>query len=242
MVLVNTPPEIELVVARHEEDLRWVRRIPSSVSVTIYNKGVTQPLHPGLAMRDGVSVIPLANEGREAHSYLTHVVQRYEMLAPVTVFCQGHPFDHAPDFHERLGALADGSECPDPFLWYGFLDETDDPQGRRLFVPWSKNPERRELETWRLHEELFRETSPEFFHFRGGAQFAVTRRAAHHRPLGFYRQALELSASIPLAAHSFERLWDRVFGNPMIDPSELGTKGVRYHKRIRRLDERSDSV
>ena len=234
--------QIELVVARFEEDLRWIRRVPKSVRVTIYNKGVSPALPPDFPKRDGMEVIPLGNEGREAGTYLRHLVGRYDSLTPITVFCQGHPFDHAPDFHDCLQTLASGEEReagaspPVPFVWYGFLDETDDPHGRRLFVPWSKNPEGSELSTGLLYEKLFSAASPAFFHFRGGAQFAVSREAARERPLGFYQHALELCASIPLAAHSYERIWDRLFGEPAIDPATLGSDGVLYRKRIRRLE------
>ncbi|MFZ0615227.1 MAG: DUF3431 domain-containing protein [Chthoniobacterales bacterium] len=227
---------VELVIARYEEDLRWVRRVPTSVKVTVYNKGVSRPLTAELENRSAISVIPLPNKGREAHSYLTHLVERYASLTPRTVFCQGRPFDHAPDFHAQLRDLEGGEVTPEPFLWYGFLEETDDPFGRRLFVPWSKNPKRQELRTGMLYEELFGEPSPEFFHFRGGAQFAVTREAVHRRPEEFYRRALELSTATPLASHSYERIWDRLFGPPVIDPSTLGPSGVRYLKRIRRLE------
>jgi hypothetical protein len=226
---------IELVVARCEEDLRWLRRVPQEIRITVYNKGETSALPEGFQERRHLEVITLPNTGREAHTYLTHLTERYEALADIMVFCQGHPFDHAPDLHERLRGLAGGMERPDPFLWYGFLEETDDCRGRRLFVPWSKNPERQELETWRLYAELFGVASPEFFHFRGGAQFAVTREAVRQRSGDFYRRALGLSGSIPLAAHSYERIWDRLFGPPAIDPSELGAEGVRYLKPIRRL-------
>ena len=228
-------PEIELVVARHEEDLRWLRRVPSLLRISVYNKGGSRPLTDKLEDRMKLAVLPLSNEGREAHSYLTHLVQRYRTLAEITVFCQGHPFDHAPDLHKRLRGLAEGRERPEPFLWYGFLEETDDSEGERLFVPWSKNPERRKLETWRLYQKLFGEPSPEFFHFRGGAQFAVTREAVMKRPLEFYLRALDLVTAIPFCSHSYERIWDRLFGNPVIDPARLGTDGVRYLKPIRRL-------
>lgn len=235
--MTASPHSIELVIARHEEDLRWVRRVPTSVKVIVYNKGVSRPLTAELESRAGISVIPLPNKGREAHSYLTHLVERYGSLTPHTVFCQGHPFDHAPDFHARLSDLEGGVGEREPFLWYGFLEETDDPFGRRLFVPWSKNTKREELRTGGLYEDLFGEPSPGFFHFRGGAQFAVTREAVHRRPVEFYRRALELSMATHLAAHSYERIWDRLFGPPVIDPSTLGPSGVRYLKRIRRLEE-----
>ncbi|MEI6345130.1 MAG: DUF3431 domain-containing protein [Verrucomicrobiota bacterium] len=248
-------PTLELVIARYQEDLRWLKKVPPAIRLTILNKGDSPPLPEGLQIRqvdrqgmplgrrgklcegpcEGVSVTDLPNVGREAHSYLRHLTDRYDSLADVTLFCQGHPFDHAPDFHIRLQSLVSGGEFPDPFLWYGFLEETDDPLGRRLFVPWSKNPERRELPTGGLFQELFLEKSPEFFHFRGGAQFAVLKSAVLGRSRAFYRKALELTEAVPDAAHCFERFWDRVFGAPVIDPAQLGPDGVNYLKRIRRL-------
>jgi len=229
-------PDVELVIARFEEDLRWVRHIPPSVRVSIFNKGASPALPPDFTSRGKVEITMLPNVGREAHSYLTHLVERYGQTSPVTIFCQGHPFDHAPDFHERLRAVAEGKEVPDPFLWYGFLDDSDDPLGERLFVPWSKNPDRRMLSTGLLYAELFGERSPDLFCFRGGAQFAVAARGVQRRPREFYQRALECSARVPDAAHCFERMWDRIFGNPMISPASLAPDGVRYHKRIRRLE------
>lgn len=230
--------DLELVVARFREDLRWLRRVPSDFRITVYNKGteIDPFLIADLSREKELCVENLHNVGREAHSYLTHLVRRYDSPAAITVCCQGHPFDHAPDLHDRLLALADGRERPEGFLWYGFLEETDDPHGRRLFVPWSKNPERLELETGRLYRELFAQEAPEWFHFRGGAQFGVTRQTIQSRERAFYQRALELSLSIPRAAHSYERLWDRLFGPPVIDPNDLGPDGVRYLKKIRRLE------
>jgi hypothetical protein len=227
---------VELVVARCREELKWLRRVPASVRITIYNKGEDPGLPPAIAVRSGLLLTELHNQGREAHSYLTHLCHRYESLSPVTVFCQGHPFDHAPDFHDRLGALVNGTELPDPFLWYGFLEETDDPCGRRLFVPWSKNHDGRELSTGRLYEELFGNAAPSWFHFRGGAQFAVTAGGVRRRSREFYERALALSTENADAAHSLERFWDRFFGLPVIDPASLGPDGVRYLKKIRRLE------
>ena len=181
-------------------------------------------------------MLSFPNVGREAHSYLTHLIERYDSLAAVTIFCQGRPFDHAPDLHDRLAALAAGKETPTPFLWYGFLEDTDDPEGQRLFVPWSKNPSRTELATGKLYEELFGDTSPKLFHFRGGAQFSVSREGVLSRPREYYERALEACLADPLAPHSFERFWDRFFGVLFIDPSTLGTDGTRYLKKIRRLE------
>lgn len=217
-------PRLELVVSRHTEDLAWLRRVPAGIVRTVYDKG------------DGSSGgIRLPNVGREAHTHLHHLAERRATVAEVSVFVQGHPFDHAPDLHSWLRALADGTASVDDFHWLGFVADSDDPRGRRLFVPWSKNPERRELDLEGFHWALFGEPGPESYRFFPGGQFAVTRQAVHTRPADFYRHARDLAAEFPDGPHCFERCWDRVF---MAD----GTAGrlppgqtTAYFKPIRRL-------
>ena len=76
----------DLVVARYHEDLWWLERVPAERKF-IYNKGAPLP-----------GSIPLANVGREAETFLYHIVQQYEDLAACTTFAQGNPLDHAPTF------------------------------------------------------------------------------------------------------------------------------------------------
>ena len=217
-------PSLELVVARFDEDLAWLKRVPKKFQITVYNKG------------DGLSGgIRLANEGREAHTYLHHLVERYDSLADVTVFVQGHPFDHAPDLHKVLRSLADESFRVADFHWLGFLADTDDSRGRRLFVPWSKNPERHELPLDNFHQQVFGEPGPANYRFFVGAQFIVSRATARRREAAFFGRARHLASSIPLAPHCFERCWDRVFLTDgtadRLPPNQLTT----YFKPIKRL-------
>lgn len=217
-------PPLELVVARHNEDLAWLKRVPGDFRVTIYDKG------------DGTSSgKQLPNEGREAHTYLHHLADRYESLAEATVFVQGHPFDHAPDLHKKLGAYADGSETISDFHWLGFLADTDDARGRRLFVPWSKNPTREELQLDRFHEELFGGAGPQMYRFFVGAQFVVRRDTAHRRPREFYEKAAELAVRFPHAPHCFERCWDAVFSCDGTAGRIPAGQTTAYFKPIKRL-------
>ena len=217
-------PGMELVIARHAEDLAWLRRVPGEFAVTVYDKGSGFP-----------GAIPLPNIGREAHTWLHHLAARYDTLADITVFAQGHPFDHAPDLHKRLRALADGSWLIREFFWLGFLADTDDPRGRRLFVPWSKNPERHELRLDEFHQRLFGSPGPEAYRFFAGAQFAVTREATHRRTRTFYERASQLAAEFPLAPHCFERCWDRVFGCDGTAGRLPAGQLTAYFKPVKRL-------
>lgn len=81
----------EIVVARYKENLDWLKKIKKSkdIKITIYNKGPDDIDFP---------FVPLPNIGRESHTYLYHIINNYDNLADQTIFCQGDPISHSPDF------------------------------------------------------------------------------------------------------------------------------------------------
>lgn len=215
---------LELVVAHYTEDLSWLRKLPANLTVTIYDKSPES---------GGTQAIPLPNVGREAHTYLHHIVSRYDSLAEWTVFCQGKPFDHAYDFKKTLREYAASQIIIGLFRWLGHLIDTDDDQGDRLFRPWSKNEDRRGLDMRGFHRALFGTNGPEYYTFVLGAQFAIHRDVVRQQPLSFYEQALAVSITFPNAAHCFERSWDRIFGVVGIDADWLAGRHTVYLKPMR---------
>ncbi len=214
---------IELVVAHYHESLNWLRRVPPGIKKTIYSKADT-PL--------SIPHLPLPNVGREAHTYLHHLVTRYDSLADFTVFCQGKPFDHAYDFHHSLRAFAAGDLPDTPFQWLGHIIDSDTPDGQ-LFREWSKNDTGEGLDLAGFHRQLFGTDGPQDYPFYLGAQFVVSRDLALRQPLTFYRKALEISLDCPNAAHCYERMWDRVFGVEGIDRAWLAGRRTVYLKQIK---------
>ncbi|UFH54940.1 DUF3431 domain-containing protein [Spirosoma sp. KNUC1025] len=215
-------PALELVVAHHTENLNWLRNLPNGLQLSVYNKSAED--------ETDWDVIPLPNVGREAHTYLHHIVNRYDSLADCTIFCQGKPFDHAYDFKKTIRDFVAHSPAIDElkpetgFRWLGHLIDTDDDQGHRLFRPWSKNEDGRGLDLREFHRTLFGNDGPEQYTFVLGAQFAVHRTVLHRRSVEFYKQALAVSMTFPDAAHCFERSWDRVFDVVGIDPEWLNER------------------
>lgn len=217
-------PAFELVVARYQEDLAWLRKVPDTLHVTVYDKG-----------GDASGAVRLPNHGREAHSYLYHLVTRYDDLADITVFAQGRPFDHIPAFHRFLRRLARGKEEVSEFRWLGFIIDWDDQTGSRLFQSWSKNMDHRALDMARFWTAMWDEPRPERFVFFPGAHFAVTAERVRRRPRAYYERALAVSLAHPDMAHCFERCWDRVFDLNGI-PAEFRDKNLPFYLRpIRRL-------
>jgi hypothetical protein len=79
----------EIVIARYNENLDWIKLLPNDIKITIYNKGKNDIEYP---------FIPLKNIGRESHTYLYHIIMNYNNLADTTIFCQGGSIFHSPDF------------------------------------------------------------------------------------------------------------------------------------------------
>ena len=201
---------LELVVARYDEDLNWLRRAPPEFKITIYDK--SSGSLPSFKFQ--VSSLTLPNLGHEAHTYLHHIVTRYDDLADLTVFAQGKPFDHVPDFRRTLHKIVEGNIHIFDFLWLGFIIDRDDKEGT-LFKQWYPD---REFPMARFWQHLFWTEMPESFVFYPGAHFAVTAKLIRSRDIAFYERALELSAESPDMAHCFERCWDKVFGVNGIPP------------------------
>jgi hypothetical protein len=94
---------VTLVVARYNEDVRWVA--PYNDIACIYNKGCDDL--QGIIDR----VIPLDNVGREGNTYLHHIMEHYDKLTDKTIFMQGNPFTHnntvlyGIDNYERMDSL-----------------------------------------------------------------------------------------------------------------------------------------
>jgi hypothetical protein len=216
---------LELVVAHYQENLNWLRRVPATIQKTIYSKS---------EILSAVPTHKLSNVGREAHTYLHHIVNRYHSLADYTIFCQGKPFDHAYDFHATLRTVAAGSFSEKPFVWLGHIIDTDSSDGR-LFREWSKNITGEELDLAGFHQELFGIPGPEEYSFVLGAQFVISRLLIQDQPLDFYQKALDLTTTFPNAAHAYERMWDQVFRVEGISQKWLGNRKTIYLKQVKRL-------
>lgn len=225
---------VGLVVARYREDVGWLRNVPKSLEIALYDKG-EEPVPVGAFA--SARHERLENVGREAHTYLHHILSRWDDLDELTVFVQGRPFDHCSDLHPILRALVASPEGVVPesgFRWLGFLIDTDDPRGRRLYVPWSKNPERKELAVDEFWAALFATEVPEWFRFYGGGQFIVRRDLILQRGRAFWERAMAIAVDFPDAAHCFERTWDHVFSVQGVDPALLGGELCRVLKPVKR--------
>ena len=62
--------KLEIVVARYNEDLEWLKKIPKEYKITIYNKGLDDIKN----IPSSATITKLPNIGRESHTYLYHMI------------------------------------------------------------------------------------------------------------------------------------------------------------------------
>jgi len=214
-------PNVELVIARYREDVSWVEGL--GFPAVVYDKsgesGRPEPSSGQVAWE------PLPNVGREAHTYLHHIVTRYPDFAEFTVFLQGDPFRHMGEGagpqtlrerilrNVRLGVKFTG------FAWYklkcdrlGRPHAMADPEGMGRWKGWGKD-----IPVGAVYAELFAGEAPETFlaTVPAGLLF-VSKDRLLSRSKSFYERCLKLVLDDPEdernTGHAFERLWQVLFG------------------------------
>jgi Protein of unknown function (DUF3431) len=214
---------IELVIARYNEDLAWLKNSPYDGYIhSIYNKGPTSI--PGVSADE--VVINLPNLGRESHTYLYHIITRYDSLSELTVFLPGSAEVHSVK-NKILShlfstiALTPLTNFPSSKYDEGILAKFDsfslDQWMSRDTGNNAINPERalvpcliRPFGAW------FRSNFPNLPVIKPVAWmgiFAVAREHIRQHPREYYEKLLTYveSSSNPECGHYFERAWGAVF-------------------------------
>lgn len=197
-----------MVVARYNEDVSWAKKYNS----VIYNKGSDLP-----------DSIKLDNVGREAHTYLRHIITNYHDLEETIVFVQGDPFEkfsdgktidfdslfyideegYSGDLHdlssERWGEWASNREDFTILEWKGKISN---PKGYRLKDWWETTT-----------GEAYTRSRSVFW----GANFSVKREFVLKRSLESYISIYNtlLHDHTPVEAHYCERTWFNIFSLPL---------------------------
>ena len=195
-----------LVVARYNENLDWVNHFPKKY---IYNKGNIDTIPDDLKQ----DVINLPNVGREAHTYLYHIIENYDNLDDVTIFSQGMYSDHCnmtpENFREKFSNIDGYSR--------NYVDTTCWGHNRRHYnfnlQYWKGELKHNDLIYGPWFEKFFGETFQHSPFAYGCAIFSVSKNLILKRPKSFYEKLikeLEYDNS-PIEGHFMERSWMQVF-------------------------------
>ena len=184
--------QFELVISKFRENTDWTKQINPNIAITIYNKY-------------DKSEIELPNVGREAHTYLYHIITRYDNLSEFTCFLQGDPFPHEPKIIEYINNFI--PDQPGPIFFGPSIVES--------INSFSCIHHSNGLPIWYFVDLLFGINLPNRFkiHFNAGAQFIVHKDIILSRPKSFYEFLIKfVSFDIkPVESYIFERLWPFIF-------------------------------
>lgn len=199
---------VEVCIAHYNEPLDWLRHLPEDARVSIYSKG--EALRPPIP----AFVIPLENVGREAGTYLYHILARYGSLADVTVFLQANPFDHYPLWRllEQIEGLTHSSPLGG-FLPLSSHLTTDDRWGQ-------PNHWQEALPVGEVYQRIFQREAPCQFQFPAGACFAASVLAIRAKPWLWWQElyAMLETEYLELYPYVVERLWPCLMRDRLILP------------------------
>jgi len=199
-----------LVISRYNENIHWVEKVDPSVRVFLYNKGIPSS-----------NCIQLPNVGRESLTYLHHIITHYSNLPDITIFVQGHPFDHTPNLLQLL-SLDDMDQ-----MWQGMLNI--DPNRKDRFPGYlglshywgfeiEDEKHRNDCRTPPIKDtwpKLFDDPLPKMFWANWGAQFAVSRWLIKSRPLHLYKFLCKCHYDHWHMPWAMECLWFPLFFKPL---------------------------
>lgn len=122
-------PDHEFVIAKFHEDISWTRYLPGTV--TVYDKS---NLDIGFKHRGNIKIIRAPNIGREAHTYLYHIILniRDKNIAERTTFLQGDPFPHSPNILELCCMSKDYSDVQSLSSWYSYTETLTVPDANTI--------------------------------------------------------------------------------------------------------------
>lgn len=196
-----------VVLARFREDVDWARDL--GLPVIVYDKSGTKGPHA------------LPNIGREAHTYLHHILHRYPHFPAYTFFFQADPFVHLPtgtsaqDLARMMAEMIARRVGFKGFAGYSIrCDGLGRPHALNVSGKWAGRSA--DIPVGEVYARLFSGPIPRSFHTRAPAGlFGVHRDRILCRPRELYETAMNLVLADPddehNTGHALERLWYLVF-------------------------------
>lgn len=196
---MDSTRELEIIIARYKEDINWKNQITIPCQKSIYNKFYFEGMK-------------LENVGREGHTYLHHIYNRYHNLSDFNLFTQGDPIYHDSKFIKKINDINLSSISLETPLFFG-ITGIESINGNSYY----KHPNG--LPIYYFLDFLFdiKCQPQDQFLMHYGSIFLVTKEMIYLRPRNFYKFLLKLlsNESDPIEGYIIERMWQFIF-NPNI--------------------------
>lgn len=211
----------DIVISRYNENINWIQSKPfAEFNIICYNKGSQTP--DDVCQSPTCNIVNLKNVGRECHTYLYHIINNYDNLAPVTIFLPGSAMDE----HKKtmtLGVINKVMKTKTTVLRGDYGTFPDDLYDYHIDEWVSTNNENRSensekgllLSSVRPYGKWFEN---EFGNLKVNvfcyySIFAVAKEHILQKPKSFYKKLLlQLDkSSNPEVGHYIERAWAAIF-------------------------------
>jgi hypothetical protein len=215
---------IQVVTAVYNEDMDWLKEEPfNGLNIICYNKGKNDLKH---CETPNCKIIDLPNVGRCDHTYLHHIIENYDNLAPVTMFIPGSWKDSAKRW-KTLDIIEEARNNKNTNIPSEGVNSIDDLWGFQLEEWTSSNHKNRERNETSVLEPCpqrpfgvwFKHNFPDttFKKVQYGGIFAVSSDDIRKNTVEHYKKFIKYldSHSNPEAGHYIERAWHYI-----ISPSD----------------------
>lgn len=203
----------QIVVARYNENIDYLKNLKNIIIV--YNKGSDH-------LSNDFHQIKLPNIGREAHTYLYHIIQNYEHLAEKTLFIQGNLTDH------KTYPLLDYFQKSD---FTGVKVQLNTDMLKKKIEHHKKYLINLKTSKYTPFEWIqligFDISNLQKFEMVWGANFSVSKETILKKPKIFYENLIKWVEHHvnPEEGHFFERSWNIIFTHPAF----IEKKKIVYH-------------
>jgi hypothetical protein len=217
-------PHIQLVIARYNEDLEWLKeKCFAKYPVICYNKGPNENFYKPKNMK----VINLENVGRCDHTYLYHIITNYDNLSKHTMFLPGSCNMDFKIFKakrwlreiEKTGkGVFIGVKCEESVLkrWYDFSigEWTASFENNKNLNPENKLYKSNIRPFGKWYQKHFGDL--DIYYYTCGGIMGIQKSWIIQHPRSYYEKFIqELNkSSNPEVGHYFERAWVAIF-HPM---------------------------
>lgn len=190
---------MDMVVAHYNERLNWLSFTSNEVNTIVYSKSQTPP--------EGSIVLP--NEGRESQTYLYHIIENYNQLSEWTIFTQGYPFDHSPDFIHKTYLDPSKNTFMNQSLFLPISRTYPHLTSKKYDDPFNIMRNNSVKETWKwLYPN---QTIPNIIVSIFGAIFVVNKSLLRSKPIDFYQELLTMHKQNYVMPWVMENLWAYLF-------------------------------
>jgi hypothetical protein len=204
--------QFELVIARYNEDIGWAEHFPfTDMTKSVYVKhGTAATAQATFSRLHKATYVALENVGREGHTFLTHIIDRWDSLADHTVFSQGSLHRQGEGMPAQLTLLFKPTSDGPSLEYNGY-------RGMANLYP---------VHDWRqlTEQQIHRMWGPQFdlrdfvvgnfpltFSYPSGAYMVVSRERIRKHSRRLYEELREASKADRYVGYGIEKLWPLLF-------------------------------